>query len=204
MRQSKRPVDFLFPRVRQAVLTSLLSDPSRSWYRSDLAKHLRLRPSSLQRELDGLVRAGVLSRRTEGNRSYLQADQSCPFLEELRGLIEKTVGLVAQLGRVLEPFKAKVAVAFIFGSVARGTERSESDVDLMVVGTLGVKELVPGLREVEGRLGRPVNVHTYTPKEFAEKVRAKHHFVTEVLAREKVFVTGSKHDLDALLEARTG
>ncbi len=192
------------PRTRQAILAAILADPARSWYRSDLAKHLGLRPSSLQRELDGLVWAGVLSRRTDGNRSYFRADPACPFLNELSGLIDKTVGIAAQLGRVLDPFKAKVAVAFVFGSVARGTERSESDVDLMVVGRIGVKELVPGLREVEARLRRPVNVHTYTPTEFATKVRAKHHFLTQVLAREKVFVKGAQHDVDAVLESGAG
>lgn len=204
MRQSERTIDFLLPRTRQAVLAAVFSNPARSWYRSDLAKHLHLPPSSLQRELDGLVRIGVLSRRIDGNRAYFQPDPACPFLPELRGLIDKTIGIVAELGRLLEPFRTCVAFAFIFGSVARGAERSESDVDLMVVGTIGVMDLVPGLREVETRLGRSVNVHTYTPEEFVEKARAKHHFITNVLAREKDFVVGSKHDLDALLEPREG
>jgi hypothetical protein len=204
MRQSKRPVDFLIPRTRQLVLTTLFADLHRSWYRSDLAKHLGLQPSSLQRELDGLVRAGVLSRRVDGNRSYFQADPACPFLHELRGLINKTSGLVFQLGRVLEPFRTKVAVAFVFGSAARGEERPESDVDLMVLGTLGLKELVPGLREVEGRLNRPVNVHTYSPVELIENVRKNNRFITDVLTHEKLFVIGSAHQLDALLESRSG
>lgn len=146
----------------------------------------------------------MLSRRTDGNRSYFQADTACPFLPELRGIIDKTVGLAAQLRGLLEPFGAKVSLAFVFGSVARGAERSESDVDLMVVGSLGVKELVRGLRELEARIGRAVNIHTYTPQEFAAKVRAKHHFLTEVLQRDKLFVLGAEHELDGLLEARAG
>jgi predicted nucleotidyltransferase len=204
MRQRKGPADFLFPRTRQAVLLALLADPLRSWYRSDLAKHLQLPPSSLQRELDGLVQAGLLTRRTEGNRAYFQPDPSCPFLPELRGLIDKTIGIVPQLRRLLDPLKSNIRSAFVFGSVARSAERSESDVDLMVIGNITLKRLIPGLREAEASLSRQVNVHTYTPQELADKVRAKHHFVTAVLASEKVFLVGTSHDLDALLESRTG
>ncbi|MEI7657978.1 MAG: nucleotidyltransferase domain-containing protein [Phycisphaerae bacterium] len=204
MRRSKRPIDFLIPRTRQAVLATMLAAPDRSWYRSSLAKHLGLQPSSLQRELDGLVRAGVLASRSEGNRTYFQVDPACPFLRDLQGLIDKTVGIAAELARLLDPFGDRVVVAFIFGSVSRGAERAESDVDLMVVGGVTLKDLVPALRHVETRLGRPVNVHTCTPRELVEHVRVRQHFITSVLAREKVFVKGSNHELVALLEPRKG
>lgn len=204
MRQRKGPADFLLPRTRQAVLCALLDGPDRPWYRSDLAQHIGLRPSSLQRELDGLVRAGVLLRRRDGNRAYFTPDPACPFLSELKGLISKTVGIGALIRRLLDPLRPQVAVAFIFGSIARNAERSASDVDLMVIGSVGVGDLIPGLRKVESQLGRPVNVHTYTPSEFVAKWRSQHHFITDVLAREKVFVVGTSHDLDELLKSRPG
>jgi len=199
MRQRKSPLDFLFPRTRQGVLTAFLSHADRSWYRSDLAKHLSVRPSSLQRELAGLVQAGVLTQRVEGNRSYFQADPACPFLPELRGLIEKTAGIAAQLGEALSPLRSKITVAFIFGSVARGRERSESDVDLMVVGELGLKDVAARLRIVEIRISRPVNAHTFSRKEFANKVHSKHHFLSAVMDREKTFVIGTADDLDEVV-----
>ena len=204
MRRTTRPIDYLLPRTRQAVLATMLSIPARAWYRNGLAKHLGVQPSSLQRELDGLVRAGVLSRRIEGNRTYFQVDAACPFLQELQGLIDKTVGIAAELGRLLEPFANRVAVAFIFGSISTGTERPESDIDLMVIGAVGVKDLVPALRQVEARLGRPVNVHMLTIEELVQKVRSGQHFITGVLARDKVFVKGSNHELVALLESGKG
>jgi DNA-binding transcriptional ArsR family regulator len=71
-----------------------MMQPERWWYLSDLAKHLGITPSSLQRDLSSLTRAGILRPREEGNRVYFQADPGCPFQAELRGLIAKTAGLV--------------------------------------------------------------------------------------------------------------
>ena len=88
-----RSIDVLFPRTRQLILSAVMMQPDRWWYLSDLAKHLGLRPSSLQRELRSLSEAGILRRRTEGNRVYFQAAKECPFYPELQGIIFKTVGL---------------------------------------------------------------------------------------------------------------
>jgi DNA-binding transcriptional ArsR family regulator len=92
-----RPLDALFPRIRQALLAATLLHPDRWWYLSDLAKHLGTRPSSLQRELAALVDAGILNRRQDGNRIYFQPHPDCPFLPELQGLLVKTVGVVDAL-----------------------------------------------------------------------------------------------------------
>ncbi len=85
-------LDALFPRTRQEILAATLLDPCRAWYLSDLARHLGTQPSSLQRELAGLVAAGILRRSADGNRVYFQAEPDCTFLEELRGLMMKAGG----------------------------------------------------------------------------------------------------------------
>jgi hypothetical protein len=92
MRKSS-PIDPLINKTTQDLLAATVLRPERSWYLSDLARHLRRRPSSLQEPLAALVAAGVLSRRKEGNRVYFQANPDCPFLPELQGLMAKTVGL---------------------------------------------------------------------------------------------------------------
>jgi DNA-binding transcriptional ArsR family regulator len=71
------------------VLAATLSDPEKWWYLSDLAKHLRVTPSTLQRELARLVEAGIFRSRRDGNRIYFQPDPACPFLSEVRDLITK-------------------------------------------------------------------------------------------------------------------
>jgi len=66
-------IDALFPKTRQAILAATFGEPRRWWYMRELARHLRLTPSSLQRELASLVRGGILVQKREGKHVYFQA-----------------------------------------------------------------------------------------------------------------------------------
>ncbi len=196
-------IEALFPATRRAILATLLLHADREWYFRDLAKHLGLRPSSLTRELKSLTNAGILRRREDGNRVYYQADSACPFLPELRGLMLKTAGLVDVLREALRPLAGRIVLAFVYGSVARGEELAESDIDLMVISATGRFELTKPLQQAEKQLARPVNPTVYKPAEFAKKVASDDHFVRAVLDKEKLFVVGDEHDLDRVRESKT-
>jgi len=193
----------LFPAVRRGILATLLLYPEREWYFRDLAKHLGLQPSSLTRELRNLVTGGILRRREDGNRVYYQAEPACPFLPELRGLMLKTAGLVDVLRELLGPFESRIVSAFVYGSIARSEELSESDIDLMVIGETSRFELTKTLQEAEQRLARPVNATVYKPAEFAKKVTSDDHFVKAVLDKEMLFVVGNEHDLERARKTKT-
>lgn len=191
-------LDSLFPGVRQGVLTATLTHPEKWWYLSELAAFLHTRPSSLQRELAALVHSGVLEQRRDGRRTYFKAETRSPVFRDLRSLFEKTVGLIPSLAGALRPFGKKIVCAFVYGSVARHQERATSDVDLMVIGNVGLAELAPSLRKAEKRLGREVNVTSYSVDEFRKKVAQGDHFLTTVLKSSFQFVKGEQRDLDAI------
>jgi uncharacterized protein len=188
----------LFPGLRQGVLCATIMNPDRWWYLSELATHLGTTPSSLQRELSSLVKSGILQQRREGARRYFRAQDQAPIFPELQRLFEKTYGTVATLRSLLQPFGEKIFCAFLFGSVARGEEHSLSDIDLMVIGNIGLADLSPNLRKGEARLGRDINVMNYSSSEFLERIREKDHFLHNVLKSTKVFVKGNESDLDKL------
>jgi len=73
--------------TRQAILTTLFLRPEKAWYLSELAASLGTGPSSLQREIDALVRVGILEKRVDGRRTYIKANEDSPIFPELRGLI---------------------------------------------------------------------------------------------------------------------
>ena len=98
------------------------SAPTGEWYLSDLASHLGVRPSSLQRILARLSGAGILLRREDGNRVYYRADMTCPILAELSSILAKTSGIAGPLRDALAPLAGKISLAFIHGSVAEGRE----------------------------------------------------------------------------------
>jgi DNA-binding transcriptional ArsR family regulator len=195
--RTKNPLDSLFPRTRQVILAATLLHPERWWYLSDLAKHLQVRPSSLQRELAALTSAEILRQRRDGNRVYFQANPDCPFLPELQGLLVKTAGIGDVLRETLTPFAPRIDWAFIYGSVARAEELAASDVDLMIIGQVGLADLSHALRHAEKRLSRAVNPTLYSRKEFDTKLRARDHFLTSVLDGARFFILGDSHELAA-------
>jgi predicted nucleotidyltransferase len=199
MRKTSAALKALFPTVRGEILAAMLTQHEKWWYLSELAQFVRTTPSSLQRDLKALVDGGILQQRREGTRTYFKADTRSPLFADLHGLVEKTVGLLPTLQRLLEQLDTRIDIAFVYGSIARGEERATSDVDLLVIGAVGLAELAPGLRKVEGQLGREVNVTSYSRSEFKDKVDAGDHFLTEVLRAPKQFVKGEQRDLDEVV-----
>lgn len=198
MRKTPKLVDSLFPKTRQAIIASLVLQPEKWWYISDLAKHIGTSPSSLQRELAALNASGILERRVDGKRVYFRPDKNCPILSELQGIFLKTSGLVDVLEKALKGFSKEIEFAFVFGSIARGQELSESDVDLMIVGALKLAELAPKLRAVEKKLMREVNPVIYSLKEFRKRVGEKDHFLTTVIKEKKLFLKGKDDYLEGI------
>jgi predicted nucleotidyltransferase len=139
-----------------------------------------------------------LEQRRDGRRTYFKAQTQSPIFRELRSIFEKTVGLIPTLKVALRPFANRIVCAFVYGSIARREERATSDVDLMVVGAVGLAELAPSLRKAEKRLGREVNVTSYSVDEFRKKVAGGDHFLTTVLKGSLQFVKGEQRDLDAV------
>jgi predicted nucleotidyltransferase len=195
------PLDALFPRSRRGILCVLLGGPSIGVHLSEIARRLGVSPSSLQRELAALCAAGILVARRDGNRVSYAADESCPFLPELRGLVRKTAGLAEVLREALAPLEARIDVAFVHGSMARGAEGNESDVDLLVVGSASPREISRALSASRAILGREVNPAVFTRAEFVERVREGRAFPCHPLEHEKVFVLGTARELEELARA---
>jgi predicted nucleotidyltransferase len=191
-------LDSLFPEVRQGILAATLTRSDKWWYLSELADALHTQPSSLQRELSALVQSGILEQRRDGRRVYFKAETRSPVFHDLRNILEKTAGLVPILRNILLPLDRAISIAFIYGSIARKEERATSDIDLMLIGNVGLAELSPGLRQAEERLGREINATVYTFDEFRAKLRRHHHFLTVVLKSRIQFVIGGKDDLESI------
>lgn len=193
--RNTRPLDILLPRTRQGILAATLVTPQKAWYASELARRLGVPSSSLQRELRNLTGAGILTAHRQGRMSYYQANADSPLFTELRGLMLKTAGLVDVLFDALQPLAGKVQYAFIYGSIARGTEQPDSDIDLMVVGSISPLELSKPLRKATELLGRPINPTVYTVAEYARKRAARDRFLAAVLEKPRLVVKGNEHEL---------
>jgi len=191
----RKTLDTLFSETRQNLLAALVLHPDRWWYASDLARHLDVSPSTIQRDLCAFTEAGILERRTEGRQVYYRPNSACSILSELQSLLLKTAGLVDVLYDALEPHRKKINVAFVYGSLVRGDDVAESDADVMVIGNVKPSSLTENLREAEKKLARPVNASVYSRREFARKLTEQNHFIRTVSDAEKLFLIGDADDL---------
>lgn len=186
----------LFPAVRQDILAATLLSPEKAWYLSELATHLRTSPSSLQRELKSLAKSGILQQRQDGRRTYYKAQTASPVFVELRDLFSKTAGVIPLLHTGLAVFGPKITWAAIYGSIARGEEGAQSDVDLLIVGPVSLQDLLPTLRRVERQVRRDVNVTRYSEEEFRAKLDSGNHFLNSILKSNLITIVGAPDELE--------
>ena len=135
---------------------------------------------------------------------YVQADQDCPVYPELRGLLAKTAGLVDLLREALNPFLTQIAICFVYGSIARAEETSLSDIDLFIIGDVGLRDLAPILQKTQQQTGREVNPQLFRAEEFAKRVGAGDHFALNVLKKPKLFIVGTQNELDNITQRKAG
>lgn len=193
--RSQRPLDALIPRTRQGILAATLVRPEKAWYASELARRMRVPSSSLQRELQDLARAGILTAHKEGRMTFYQANIESPLFSDLRGLLLKTAGLADLLADALKPVAGKLQLALVYGSMASGQEHSDSDVDLMVIGAVAPADLGLPLRRAREALGRQINPTVYSLAEFRRKRAERDPFLTRVLAGPRLLVMGNEDEL---------
>ena len=187
--------DALFAGVQQRVLGALFGNPERSFYGNELLRLTGSGKGALQRELDRLVKAGLVTVRSVGNQKHYQANPEAPIFEELRGITIKTFGIGDAVRGALLPLAKKIRAAFIYGSVARRADSARSDIDLLVVSdSLGYQDLIKALQTAERGLGRKVSPTLYSAVELAKKRSGKNAFVLRVLEQPKIFLIGSDRD----------
>jgi predicted nucleotidyltransferase len=191
-----RLAELLSSRARAEIFRLLLSGTGEELHVREIERRSGLNDSTLRQELRKLVRLDLVQSRRDSNRVYYRAKTESPLYPEIRNLVLKTSGLSDVLKSALTD--KRIRVAFVFGSIARGEEKAGSDVDLMVIGQLGLRDLSRLLSGIEEKIGREVNPHVLREEEFQKRIRAKEHFVSSVMEAPKLFVIGSQRELEAM------
>ncbi len=188
-------VEVLFGAYRRQILALLLLHPDESFYVREIARVTGVPAGSLHRELKLLGDAGLLQRSVSGNQVRYQVDRDNPIQEELAGIFRKTAGLADVLRNALAPLAGKIRLAFIFGSVAQGRERSTSDVDVLVVGSASFAAVVGALSPAGERLRRAVNPVVMTRAAFESKRAGADRFVARIVREPKIILIGDAGEL---------
>lgn len=189
--------EILSSKVREKIFEHLFNGQGVELHMRELERRSGCSIGTIQTELKKLSRLDLVTRRRDGNRLYYRANSDHPLYPDICGMVEKTVGLVAQLRAVFEKLQS-IECAFIFGSLAGGVENAQSDVDLMIIGDIGLRDLSTQLADIAAVVGREINPHVVSAGEFRRRVEQKEHFIAAVIRSPKVFIRGGEDELAKL------
>ena len=194
----------LFSKTQQRVLGVLFGRPDQSFFANEIVRLAGGGFGAVHRELAALEAAGLVTATRIGNQKHYQANRQAPIFEELRGIVAKTVGVADVLREALTPLKPRIRTAFVYGSVAKGTDTAGSDIDLMVIADkVQYADIFKLVSEAERRLGRKVSPTVVAPADLAKR-RGEDSFHSRVLEQAKIFVMGSEDDLGKPRKTRKG
>jgi len=196
--RTKGLADALFSRTQQKVLALLFGQPDRSFYATELITLAGAGSGAVQRELAKLEQSGLVTSRRIGNQKHYQANQGSPLFAELSGIVRKTVAVAEPLREALHSVASDISAAFVYGSIAKRSDTSQSDIDLMIVSDkLTYADIYAALEPFVLAVNRKVDPTIYTRLELSKRIRAGNAFVLRVLEQPKVWVIGTEHDLAA-------
>jgi len=191
--------EVLFPQTRARLLALCFLNPHRRFYLREMIRRLGGGRGTVQREVENLTKVGLLIVEREGKRVYYRANPDCVVFSAVQELLENTIGPTGRLRDALEPLRPGIAVAFIYGSVARDAATDESDLDLMVIGRVTFEEVVRAIRPLEDEQPREINPSVYGEEDFQTKLREKSPFLENVMEDAKKFVIGGPRELEGLV-----
>lgn len=186
--------EVLFTGVQQRVLGLLFGQPDRSFYANEIARLGMTGRGALQRELERMTTSGLVTVTAIGRQKHYQANRASPIFDELRSITVKTFGLADVLRQALSAHEGVIRCAFIYGSVAKGTDSASSDIDVMVIANdLAYSDLFEALAKAEELLGRKVSPTLYSIEDFQKKLQGDNHFITRALDQPSIALIGDKH-----------
>jgi len=189
--------EILSSKIRAEIFRLLFGTSAEELHMREIERRSGFAIGTIQTELKKLLRLDLVKKRKDGNRLYYRANREHPLYPDILSLVLKTIGLGDILKNALRQ-DSGISIAFVFGSIARHEETAGSDVDLMVIGKLGLRKLTGMLSGVSEQIGREINPHVLSVEEFIKRKAKREHFITQVLEAPKIFIIGNKNELESM------
>ena len=181
-------------RTRIGLLSLFFSQPDRRYYVRQIARELKRDISGIKRELDNLERAGILASEKVGNLRYYAANRHALLFPEIKGIIDKTVGVAATMEEVLKGV-AGVRSAYLYSRNSHPPGEGPGDIDLLIVGQVDLREINEVVTHLEGKLGRQINYTVFDEAEYERRRTEGDPFLSAILQGRRVILVGGDHGL---------
>lgn len=163
MNMSSRAAVSLLPIFRSEaqyrLVGELFTNTGRHYSVGELASIVGASHTTVSRELDRLVGAGLVESTADGRKRLVSARQDTPVFAPLRDLLTKVYGVPSVIADEFGRFDARV---LIFGSFAARWSghagETPNDVDVLVLGDIDPVDAWDAAARATSRIGMEVNV----------------------------------------------
>jgi predicted nucleotidyltransferase len=167
--------------IRRKIILLFVYNQRKEFYLSEIARRVKTTPGTAQRELNRLLAMDLIAFQKRGNLNLYKLNGHYTLLREIEAIVRKTYGAEVELNKELSKFKG-ISFAFLFGSYAKGSMKSDSDIDLFIVGDPAEDDVYRAVRKVEDLVGKEINYHIAGEAEFAQKSKTR-SFMKDIVAK---------------------
>jgi len=184
-------------KIRQRIILLFIYNQGKEFYLSEIAKEIHSSPGTTQRELEKLLRNDFLLFKKKANLSFYMLNKQYSLLEEVESIVKKTIGIEFMLKNRLVQIE-NIEFAFLYGSFVKGGMKSDSDIDLFVIGRVKEDPIFKAVEEVEKIIGREINYHLSGKEEFLKR-KSQNYFLKDILTHTTLLV-GDTNEFRKLTE----
>ena len=160
------------------IFKFFLENPYGEVYLRELAKKLKLSPFAIKKYIELLIKENLVKDERKANLRYFKANINNLFFKHLK--IAFSINLLIKSGLIdfLKESIVNVSSITLFGSMAKGEDSKESDIDIVVIG----KEKNFNLSRAKEKIGREINLHIFSWSEWNKKAKQDKPFYFEVIS----------------------
>lgn len=182
-------------KVRVKILEIFFTNPTELYHVRGLVRKTDEEINAVRRELSNLQEAGVVKNEPRGNRIYYWLNPGYLFYPEFLCIFAKNSGLGNQILKNKNRVGKISFCVFSRKFVGKLGERSEEDVDILVVGDVVMAELAGLIKGEEEKRGSEINYTAMSDEEFEFRKRRRDPFLLGILSKSKVMIIGDEEEL---------
>ena len=173
-------------------------NPDSEYYLRELATKFNVSPRHISLELQNLKKIDLIRKRISGKQHYYTVNKVNPIFQELQSIFIKTIGVKSVIENALQKFSNHIKFAYVYGSMAKGDLRADSDIDLMIIGDISGREISGAMINAGNDLNREINFNIISFNEFSTRLASGDHFINTIFCESKLFILGDQNEFERL------
>ena len=178
-------------KIRKNIILLFVYNQRKEFYLSEIARKVNTSPGTAQRELNRLMAVDFVIFCKTANLNVYKLNLKHPLLGEIESIVQKTFGVEVELRAELSKI-GQIRYAFLFGSYVKGGFKSDSDIDLYIIGDAEYEQVFDAIQRVEEKISREINYHVSSEDQFKEKVR-QNNFHREIV-KDFILLKGDENE----------